>query len=93
MGISGNTTTDTGNRNWTGDVGFSLTLDFETTKKLILMESRLENKLEEINNKIATQDSMNLLNNKIDEQYFHIQILELKNEINSLKEELRRNHS
>lgn len=73
--------------------GFSLTLGFETTKRLILMESKLENRLEEINNKISTQDSMNLLNNKIDEQYFHIQILELKNEIDSLKEELRRNYS
>ena len=52
------------------------------------MESKLENKLEEINNKISTQDSMNLLNNKIDEQYFHIQMLELKNEINSRKEEI-----
>ena len=73
--------------------GFSLTLDFEKNKKLILMESMLESKLDEINNKMHTQDSMNLLSNKIDEQNFHIQILELKNEINSLKEELRRNYS
>jgi len=68
--------------------GFSLTLEYETTKKLILMEDKLESKLDEISDKVATQTSIDVVQNKVDEHFFHIQILELKNELDKLKEEI-----
>ena len=68
--------------------GFSLTLEYETTKKLILMEDKLESKMDEISNKVATHTSINAVQNKIDEHFFHTQILELKNELEEIKKGL-----
>ena len=70
--------------------GFSLTLEFETTKKLILMENKLESKLDEISNKVATQTSINTIQNKVDEHFFDTRILELKNELEEIKKRINK---
>ena len=71
-------------------IGFSIRLSFETNIKIILMEDKLESKLDEISKKVATHTSLDTIENKVDEHFFHIKILELRNEIFALKEEIRK---